>query len=459
MTVKNPLEAKLAAITSLPKAFSTEQGSSGIDWLSGADDGEFIHELRGVRGFQLLREMRDNDPIVGSFLFAIEMTMRGLSYRIKPANDSKQAKKLAMLVETAMHDMVGYPWAFHLADWTSSLVFGWGLHSVAYKICNGANSDRYLSSKYDDGMVRWKTMALRAQVNFVDWVRQPGTDNVTGCVFRNGEGGEFEVDLGRAVHYRPGAYLNSPFGRSMVRNAVTSWWTKKRVHEFELTGIERNLAGYPVLTPTEDLGMNLWDTSDANAVSTLRAAKDFVQNVRRNKLQGAVIPYGWKLELLSSASRQQYDTNKIVERLDHRIASTCLGTFVLMGFQSVGSNALSMTMKDAFDIALAAVAKGMAEQFNEQAIVPLIEYNGYRRELAPTLEYGDIKPKDLGPLGAFINMLSNAGYKVWKDRPLENFLRVYAGLPESNQPEETSDIKPTPQDDVPKEDTTKEEEE
>ena len=442
MTTQNLLEKKLLAEQQMTRAFGGEVGSSGVDWLVGADDGEFIHELRGTRGFQLIREMRDNDPIVGAFAFAIEMTVRGLNWKMRPAKDTKRAKKVAELVDSARGDMVGYPWGFHLADWVSSLFYGWGLHSVAYKICNGADTDPYLSSRYDDGMVRWKTMALRAQVNFEEWVRQPGTDNITGCTFRDTQGKQFTVPMSRAVLYRPSAYLNSPFGRPIVRNAFTSWWKKKRVEEFELIGLERDLAGYPTLQPTEDI--NIWDENDANMVAMLRKAKNFIQNIRRNKMEGAIIPFGWKLELLSSNSRRQHDTNKIIERLDHRIAAVTCATFVLMGFQSVGSFALSGTMLEMFQLALEAIVKGMSEQFNQQAVVPLVEQNGYDRDLAPTLEPGRIRPKDLGAISAYVNMLSNAGYKVWNDRPLEDHLRDLADFPDSNQPEESSEAKPTP---------------
>ena len=283
-------QQKLAMQRQVASAFR-EMGESGVDWTTGASDGEFLPELEGTRSIPIYREMRDNDSIIGSFIFAIEMIVRGLTWKVKPANDSKKAKKVAMLVQTSLHDMVGYTWSTFLAEMLSMLWFGWGYHEIVYKLCNGTSDDPYLSSKYEDGLIRWKYLPLRAQTNFVEWTRQKDSDNVTGCTFRTSVGGkDVTIPRSKAILFRPSSYLNSPFGRSVLRNAYRTWYQKKRVEEFELIGLERDLAGYPTLQPTEDI--NIWDENDANMVAMLRKAKNFIQNIRRNKMEGAIIPFG-----------------------------------------------------------------------------------------------------------------------------------------------------------------------
>lgn len=54
-----------------------------------------------------------------------------------------------------------------------------------------------------------------------------------------------------------------------------------------------------------------------------------------------MLPFGWKLELLSSGGDRQFDTNKTIDRYDTRIAMTVMADFVLLGHQQTGSFALS----------------------------------------------------------------------------------------------------------------------
>ena len=48
----------------------TELGTSGLRRSGGFVHEEFLNQLRGRRGFLVYREMADNDPVIGSILYA-----------------------------------------------------------------------------------------------------------------------------------------------------------------------------------------------------------------------------------------------------------------------------------------------------------------------------------------------------------------------------------------------------
>ena len=157
---------------------------------------------------------------------------------------------------------------------------------------------------------------------------------------------------------------------------------------------------------------------------------DFVSNIRRDALEGLTIPAGWKLELLSTGGSRQFDTSKIIERYDTRIAMTVLADFLFLGHEKSGSWALSSDKTELFSMAIGAYLDMICETFNRKAIPELIELNRKHFSDAdyPKLVHGDIETQDLAKLGAFLKDMSGIGL-ITPDDTLEEYLREQAGLP------------------------------
>jgi hypothetical protein len=214
-----------------------------------------------------------------------------------------------------------------------------------------------------------------------------------------------------------------------LRGAYRSWHIRKRIQEIEGIGVERDLAGLPMLTPPE--GMELWN-DDPEMKAQLANAEMIVRNVRRDQREGIVLPHGWAFTLLSTGGRRQFDTNAIIERYDNRIAMTVLADFVLMGHQSVGSFALSSDKTELFGVALGTFLDIICEAFNKQAILRLIDLNAAAFKGItdyPALIHADIETPDLAKLGAFIKDMVGIG-AITPDEDMEDYLRLTSGLPE-----------------------------
>ena len=80
--------------------------------------------------------------------------------------------------------------------------------------------------------------------------------------------------------------------------------------EVEGIGIERDLAGLPVIYGPSDL--DIWNPDDEQAQEILNGLQTQVRNIRRDEMEGVVLPDGYKLELLSTGGSRQFDTNAII---------------------------------------------------------------------------------------------------------------------------------------------------
>lgn len=402
---------------------------------------EFLPELRGIRGVQAYQEMADNDETVGAVLFAIEMLMRQCEFHVEPAGKTAKDKEAAEFVESCMNDM-DRTWTDTLSEILSFLTYGWSYHEIVYKRRVGRTNSPITNSKYADGLIGWRKLPIRAQDTLYGWEYKDDSDELIGMT--QAPPPTFEhltIPLEKALHFRTRSRKDNPEGRSILRNSYRSWYFKKRIQEIEGYGIERDLAGFPVLYAPAD--MPIWD-DDPEMQQTLARAEAIVSGVRRDAKEGLVLPggeNGWKFELVSSGSRRQFDTNAIIERYDKRIATSVLADFVMLGQQQVGSFALADNKTKIFALAIGTYLDSICEVFNNQAIPRLIEINGdHFKGITdyPQMVHGDIDEPDLQQFATFVKDMVGSGIIV-PDETLEEEVRRVGHLPEkveTNAPRE-----------------------
>ncbi|MDO4281343.1 MAG: hypothetical protein Q4C56_06900 [Peptococcaceae bacterium] len=394
---------------------------------------EFLPELYGSRGVAAYTEMADNDATVGAILFAIEMLMRNVDFTIEPAGNSDADKAAAEFVEECMNDMER-TWADTLSEMLSFLTYGWSYHEIVYKRRGGRSGSAVTASKYDDGLIGWRKLPIRAQDTLYGWEYKDDTDELVGMVqIAPPNFTQVMIPLEKALHFRTRSKKDNPEGRSILRTAYRAHYFKKRIEEIEGYGIERDLAGFPVLYAPADFP--IWDSDDPEMRQVLAKAEAIVSSVRRDAREGLVLPggeNGWKLELITSGSRRQFDTNAIIDRYDKRIATSVLADFVMLGQQQVGSFALADSKTKIFALAIGTYLNSICEVFNNQAIPRLIDINGDAFAGIsdyPRMVHGDIETPDLDQFTNFVTSMVGAGI-VQPDEQLEAEVRRVGGLPE-----------------------------
>ena len=217
---------------------------------------EFLHELRGTRGIEVYREMSENDDVVGAILFAIEMLVRQCDWNVEPGGDTAKDKEAAEFVESCMHDMQD-TWTDTISEILSFLTYGWSFHEIVYKRRMGNTKNPTTKSKYTDGLIGWKKLPIRAQETLYRW-EYDNEDNLLGMTqMPPPDFGTYTIPMSKALLFRTKSRKNNPEGRSILRNAYRSWYFKRRIQEIEGIGIERDLAGLPVMHAPE--GLDIWD--------------------------------------------------------------------------------------------------------------------------------------------------------------------------------------------------------
>ena len=409
---------------------------------------EFLPELQGDKAVHVYTEMMDNDATIGGVWFAIEMLMRNTDFQIEPGGDSAIDKEAAEFVESCMYDMEE-TWPEFMSECLSFLPYGWSYHEIVYKRRMGKTNHPMTNSKYSDGLVGWRKLPIRSQDTLVGWEYKPNSDDLIGMTQEPApDYVKATIPLWKALHFKTRSRKNNPEGRSIFRNAYRAWYIKKRLEEIESYGMERDLAGFPVLYGPA--GVDLFDPNDPDMVNLLAYAQSLVSGIRRDALEGIVLnggtndSPGWKLELLASSGKRQFDTNAIIERWDKRIATTVLADFIMLGQQQVGSFALADSKTKIFALAIGAYLEVICEVFNNQAIPRLIDANGEKFKGItdyPVMTHGDIEEVDLQQFATYIEKMVGVGL-LTPDEELEKAIRRVGSLPEKLETDTPKEMQP-----------------
>lgn len=326
---------------------SKEIGRIGQRRYGGVIYEEFLPELRGSRGVEIYREMSENDDVVGAILYAIEMLVRQTDWIVEPGGGTAKDREAAEFVQSCMDDMQS-TWVDTVSEILSFLTYGWSLHEIVYKRRMGNTRDTRTRSKYSDGLIGWAKLPIRSQETLYQW-EYDEADNLVGMTqMPPPDFGLLTIPMSKALLFRTKVRKDNPEGRSILRNAYRSWHFKRRIQEIEGIGIERDLAGLPVIYTPED--MDIWNSED-ETISRIRAElENMVRGVRRDEREGLVLPGGFKMELLSTGGSRQFDTNAIIDRYDTNLAgSMTLMQSAVEGVQNSFGKRLSPYLKTAVE--------------------------------------------------------------------------------------------------------------
>ena len=410
-----------------------EYGRTGLRHWGGFVFEEWLRELQsGRRAAEVFREMADSDPVVGGMLYAIEMLIRKVRWWTEPASSSSQDKQYAEQLDTMRQDMET-SWTDTVAEIISFLPYGWSYFEMCFKTRGGMDTrDPKLKSRYDDGLIGLQKLPIRSQDSLWKWVFDDN-DGLEGLIQNPPPDYLLRyVSKEKSLLFRTKVTKGNPEGRSVLRSAYRAWYFLKNIQNIEGIGIERDLAGLPVLKAPENV--DIWDTVDPNMQALRQVAQNVVSSVRRDEQEGLILPWGWEFELLSTGGRRQFDTSAIITRYEQRIATSVLLDVILLGQDKVGSYALAGVKKGLFTASLEAYLDQVSAVWNADAIPLLYQLNGWKPGSAgyAQLKHGTVETVDLETLGTYIQKLAQAGAPLFGadlEDALFEFVLDQAGLP------------------------------
>jgi len=403
---------------------------------------EPLATLKGRRAITVYRQMRDNDATVGATMYAAEQMLRDVKYKVKPSDkESQESLDAARFIEEVLGDM-DHTLDDHISEALSFLTFGFMPFEVVYKRRVGPlERDSKKKSKYTDGFIGVRKIAPRAP-----WtISKFDVDNYSGDVKGYWQtsykiGGDNYIPMRKAILYRTTSINGDPTGRSILRNAYTSYTRLQAIQQYEAIGIERELAGIPhAEVPADYLSSDASDDQKA----FLKSLEDILRDLKFNE-QGYLItpsdmypgkegePSNQKMvnvRLMASEGSRNIDIDPVIKRYQHDIARSVLFEFLLLGASSTGSFALSKSKGDFALRALEAYVQAIVDCLNKQLVERLWELNGFDFSVMPTIEAGDVAPHDLKELGGYLRNLNGADISLADQVDIVDALLENAELP------------------------------
>lgn len=399
---------------------------------------EFLQELKGKKAIQKYKEMRDNNAIVGSIMYAVEQTLRDVKIDVVPADDSEEAKREAEFVKSVLDDM-DHTLDDHISESLSYLTYGFAWFEVVYKTRQGDARSPKKNSKFDDGRIGVKKIAIRAPWTVESFEVDQTSGEVLG-MWQEAAWGKMPkmIPVEKSLYYRTTSLNNDPSGRSVLRNAYVSYTYLNKIQSYEAIAIERELHGVPVgRMPAEYL------SSDATADQTaLRSQFERILRDLKNNEQGyALLPSDlyvdadgkptnqrlMDVELITANGSRSIDIDPVVKRYQHDIARSLMAEFLMLGSGS-GSYALSKTKTDLFLRSLESYINSIVDVLNKQLIERLWQLNGLDWATMPKLVAGDVAPHDLREIASFLRNLNGAGIEVQQHPEVVSDLMAIAEL-------------------------------
>lgn len=419
-----------------------EVGLSGLKRVSGYVSEEFLPSLKGRKGVQVFREMAENDPIAGGFLFAVTNLLRQIDWTVEPGSDDATGRADAEFLEGCMDDM-SHSWSDMMTEIMTMLPYGWAWMEMTYKRCYGPwEKDAARRSQFNDGAYRWRKISLRAQETLHRWVfdEHGGIQAMVQMAPPRYQTTVIPID--KSLLFRVSTEKNNPEGRSAIRSMYWPWYMKKRLCEIESTGVERDLTGLPMAT----LPARYFEARPGSKEAKMLAAvRKIVRNVRRDENEGVVWPskfdedtkqQEFTFSLLTSGGSRQFNTSDMIQRYATWQLVSVLADFILLGHEDTGSYAMHTDKSGLFRTALNAWATSIADVFNRHAIPRLFAINGNKPDKLPRLKPANVENVNLAELAGFMTAMTQAGAQWFPDPVMEKFVRAAARLPELNPEQE-----------------------
>lgn len=416
-----------------------EIGTTGIRRAGGIIFDHSTRDLRG--GWQSARafaEMHDFLPVVRASILIYQLLVRQSSFQLQPAKDGgTEAKAIRDFAESALDDMET-DFGDVVSDALTMLVYGWALSEEVYKVRSGPKNpaplkpssdgfqqslergyvDPPASSKYSDGLVGWRKIALRAQRSI--WLWEMDRHGTAIGMWQNDPSshrGPVLIPLEKALVFRTENAGGNPEGRSMLASSWKFWTVLKRLIEREAIGLGRDLTGIPMMKVPAKL---LAKGADAEEKATLARTEALVTGLTANEQAAVVISSAcdvnnnplWEFSLVgvSGPARNFQAMGETINRYEQRIATSMLTAFLLLGQGQRGTQALAENQADMLLMAANAVSDSVAAVFNRYSLPRLMRANGWPEELAPIMVPTKIKRQiPLVDLGQFLTAIAGIG--------------------------------------------------
>ena len=390
-----------------------EIGGTGTIFVGGVISGEeYNRDLAGLKGLQIIDQMRKGDATVRASLMSVKLPIRATNWFIKPASDDPKDIEIAEFIDQNLFKEMTITWADFLRQALLHLDYGRMVFEIVYK-------------QLDDGRIGWHKFAPRLPATIFKWQTEDNQDGVTQFL---PTGGYVSIPIEKLIIFVNDKEGDNWEGISLIRPAYKHWYIKDSLYKIDALAFERQGLGIPFVKPP--LGANLQEEDKA---------EELLKNLRANEESHLKIPQGWGFGFMDMNAGSLRNIQPTILHHDRQIVKNVLAQFLELGASGAsGSFALSQDQSRLFLLSLQAVARHIAEAINKFAIPRLVDFNFEVKEY-PELDFAKIGQVDFDKLSTALQRLSQSGV-LTPDEDLEAHIRETMELPEMMEDADDDDV-------------------
>lgn len=233
--------------------------------------------------------------------------------------------------------------------------------------------------------------------------------------------GAKEIDWRKMGMCSYAANSNRPLGMSDLDAAYTAWREKILIQDYLLMGIQKDLAGTPVLRVPQQLFDDAQNDPNSMAAVTLQQLQAHMANLHAGDQTFVILPsdtynstgqgaqlYDINFKGIDGASKM-FNLVEIIEQKKKAIY-TVLGASHLITGES-GSSSYNLLEGKSSQAAYLSERDSIIidEMWNKKVIPMILRLNGFRNEKPsdiPVYEHGEVQPVSLDEKGKYINRVA-----------------------------------------------------
>ena len=373
-------------------------------------------DLASRKGLEIYDRMGVDDQ-VWSALEVKRLSRLATSWDIVSASEQSRDVEIRNFVADAVSMLPG-SFDQKLKEFMSSIQFGFAIAEKLWKIQE--------SGKWQ-GKAVYRDIKIKSPFGIQFVLDQYGNIVPAGIQITQGPAAGQRLNTDKFALWSYNRQFSNPYGRSDLRSAYRSWFSKELIIRYYNLHIERFASPTAICYIPEHMS-----ESEAQSIRTLMEG---LQNQTT-----ATLPEGAKLEYLESrlGGAIAFKFSEAVDMHNRFIARAVLVPD-LMGYSGNvqgGSFALGKRQIDVFFMILRALGNELEEAvIGEQIIRPLVDYNFSGVTTYPRFRFRDLDA-DLDTKAKIVRLLIESGAMD----PREDWVRGYLDLPQKALPPPRADI-------------------
>lgn len=266
--------------------------------------GEFNSPLNAAK---IYRKMRKQDPIIGSLSLNFENLIASKPYNLERGNCNKRDFEFL----SSLFSFYLSPKVKLVQQLNSALTYGFAVSEKIFGTVDGYFVPIDFSPRH------------QSTIHEINYDKQFIRQSALGFI---------DIPYAKCVHHVFYDEGRSPYGISLLRHVYKPYYYKSDIEASEAAGLERDLAGLPIMEAPQGFDFEAADENsqkyDSSVATTLQWAVDTISNIKKDTQQGVVLPFGWKLTVLKGENRTVIPTSDIIVRYNNEIAYGMLQNFL-----------------------------------------------------------------------------------------------------------------------------------